>query len=185
MNFIRWSHFLKNKRRIPWLGLVWLGLITAWLGVSCGPSGSGMGKLEVQVWDHREAIADFKELRLTFSGLAIHPAGAPRTEGWLELQPAVQELDLTRYVDGQEAMIVQATVASGSYNAVRLVVDRASGLLVDGRPVEVKVSFETAALEFQVRDDQTTVLGLDLAVFDLSDHPGQDYELHLREAVVK
>ena len=122
--------------------------------------------------------------------VGIHPAGQPRTEGWIEIKPSVQKLDLTQYLDGRDLVIVQATVKAGSYNAVRLIVDEATGTVLDGQPARVKVNFETAALDFRVRAGQTTTIGLDLMVLDMSDHPstdsGQgpdgDYELHLREA---
>ena len=138
----------------------------------------------MRVRDHREAIDDFSELWLTFSTVSIHPAGQPRSEGWIELKPAVQRLDLTQYVEGREVVIAEAVVEAGVYNAVRLTVDQATGTLTDGQPVEVEVSLGAVALDFQVRSSRTTVLGLDLMVLDLKDHPGQGYELHLREATV-
>lgn len=168
-------------KRIVW---TWVLLIIGLVGTGCSPSNSGPGKLEVRVGDHREAIGDFDELWLSFSAVGIHPAGQPRTEGWLELTASVQELDLTQYTEGRTLLITEAMVESGAYNAVRLPIDRATGILIDGRPVEVTVMSETAALDFQVRDGLTTVLALDLVVLDVSDHPGQDYELHLREATI-
>jgi hypothetical protein len=167
--------------------LAWFGLMlaTALLGAGCTLPNTAPGTLEVRVRDHREAIRDFRELRLSLAAVAIHPAGRPRTEGWIEWPPAVRELDLTQYTTGAEAVIIQTPAEAGPYNAVRLTVTQASGTLADGQPAEVKISFETAALNFQIRPSQTTVLGLDLVVFDLSDHPSQGYELHLREAAVQ
>jgi len=173
---------MKDKLNKVLFGLI---LIIGLFGAGCQASGSEPGILEVRLWDHREAIGDFRELRLTLSTIAIHPTGQPRTEGWIEWQPAVQELDLTQYVAGREMVISQIPIKAGPYNAVRLIVPQASGILTDGQPVEVKVNFEVVALDFQIYSDQTTTLGLDLVVMDLSDHPGQGYELQLREAVVK
>src|SRR5687768_12432200 len=84
--------------------LLALALTLSLLGTGCGVSGSSPGRLEVRVRDHREAIDDFSELWLTFSTVSIHPAGQPRSEGWIELEPAVQRLDLTQYVEGREAV---------------------------------------------------------------------------------
>ncbi|HXV42117.1 MAG TPA: DUF4382 domain-containing protein [Anaerolineae bacterium] len=139
----------------------------------------------MRVRDHREVIGDFSELWLTFSTMGIHPTGQPRSEGWIEFKPSVQRLDLTQYVEGREAVIAQAAPDMGVYNAVRLQVDQVSATLTNGQPVEVQVNFETAALDFRVQEGRTTVLVLDLVVLDLSDHPGQGYELQLREAVVR
>ena len=197
---IRLSRFLKSENsqklkrtqrayeflRVPLLRTIGLALalLIGLLTAGCITSDSGSGNLEVRVTDHREAIDDFDELWLTISAVGIHPARQSRAEGWIEFEPSLQKLDLTRYVDGREAMIAQTRVETGPYNAVRLIVTQASGALQDGQPVEVKVSFETAALDFQVRGDRTTILELDLMVLDISDHPGQGYELHLREATV-
>ena len=161
-----------------------LALTVSLLGAGCGVSSSSSGSLEVRVRDHREAIDDFSELWLTFSPVGIHPAGQPRNEGWIELEPAVQRLDLTQYVEGREAMIATAAVEPGAYNAVRLIIDQVEGTLTDGQPAEVEVSVGAVALDFQVRSGRATILELDLVVLDLSDHPGQGYELHLREATV-
>jgi hypothetical protein len=162
------------------LGLTLLVLL---LASGCQP-GPEPGRVEIRVRDHREAIADFKELWLTFSLAGIHPAHQPRTEGWLELKPVLRELNLTEYVDGREAVIVQAMVEATSYNAVRLVIERASGTLTTGQSVAVVVGFETVAVNFPVQSGRTTVLDLDLMVLDLSDHSEQGYELQLRTAAV-
>ncbi|MBI1881828.1 MAG: DUF4382 domain-containing protein [Chloroflexi bacterium] len=160
-------------------------LIAGWLGIGCAASAPNPGHLEVRIKDHREAIGDFSELWLTFSAVGIHPTGQPRSEGWIEFEPSLQRLDLTQYVEGREAVIAQTTVEPGIYNAVRLHVDQVSATLSNGQPAEVKVNFEAVALDFQVQEGQTTVLGLDLVVSDLTDHPGLSYELHLREAAVR
>ena len=164
-------------------GLVWL-FMAGLLMAGCGRPDPTMGNLEVRVWDHREAIGDFSELWLTFSTVAIHQAGQPRTQGWVELEPSVQKLDLTRYVNGHTAILAQVPVEIGAYNAVHLTIDQVSGTLIDGQPVEVQANFEPVALNFRIREDQTTTLGLDLVVLDLSDHPGQGYELQIREGVL-
>lgn len=172
------------NRKGTQLGLVWVLIIISWLGAGCGSSSSGLGSLEVRIRDHQEAIDHFNELWLTFSGLDIHPTGQPRTEGWIELEPSLRELDLTEYVEGPEAVIVQATVEAGAYNAVRLTVDQASGTLTDGQQTEVEVNLDPVALDFQIRGGQTTTLVLDIVVLDVSEHSGPRYELHIREVKV-
>lgn len=164
-------------------GLVWL-VVAALLLSGCGASGTETGRLEVRVWDHRQAIDDFSELWLTFSAVAIHRAGQPRTSGWIELEPAVQKLDLTRYAGGQNELLAEATVETGTYNAVRVTLAQVSGTLANGQQVDVQANLDPVALNFRIRSHQTTVLGLDLAVLDLSEHPGRGYELQLREGVL-
>lgn len=181
--FLTNEMWLLNVMRFRYLTIM-ACLLLILLGTGCGASNTGPGSLEVQVWDHREAIGDFKELRLTFSSVGIHPAGQPRTEGWLQLEPSVQELDLTQYVEGPKAIIAQATVEAGVYDAVHLTVDQASGTLIDGQQVDVEVSFDPVALDYSIKDGQTTVLGLDLLVLDVTEHSGLSYELHIREVMV-
>lgn len=142
------------------------------------------GTLEVRLWDHREAIEDFSELRLTISAVGIHPAGQSRTEGWITLKSSISELDLTQYVIGSEAVMVKTAVPAGRYNAVRLTVEQVAGTLTNGQQAAVDLALEPVALDFPVSSGSTTILGLDLVVFDVSDHAGGGYELHIREAIL-
>ena len=152
--------------------------------LACNGRSPNTGTLEVRLWDHREAIGDFSELWLTVSAVEIHPAGQPRTEGWITLKPAIPELDLTQYVVGSEAVMVTTAVPAGRYNAVHLTVEQAAGTLTDGQQVTVDLALEPVALDFRVISGRTTTLGLDLVVFDVSDHPGGGYQLHIREAIL-
>ena len=196
MNFIRSKRFLKSKlkfwgndqefAKVAPFTIVWPALILLiFFGVTgCAAANSGSGNLEVRLWDHREAIDDFSKLQLTLSTVGIHPANQARSRGWIELTPSIQELDLTQYMDGQQATIATAEIETASYDAVRLTIDQAAGVLKDGQPVKVNVRFDVVALDFRIRDGETTVVGIDLMVLDMSDHPDQGYELHLREAMV-
>lgn len=143
-----------------------------------------LGTLEIHVWDHREAIDDFSKLVLTISVIAIHSAEESRTEGWVELPTSVQELELTQLVGGVKETIVRSDIGTGVYDPVRLNLDQVTGILTNGEQAMVKNAFQPVALDFQIQHDETTVLGLDLVVLDMSDHPGQRYELHIREASV-
>lgn len=166
--------------------VIWLALalMVSLAGAGCGTSSSSPDNLEVRVRDHEEAIDNFSELWLTISAVGIHPAGQPRTEGWIEVVPSLQKLDLTEYVEGPEAIIVQATVETGAYDAVRLTVDRAAGTLIDGQQIEVEGSFDPVALDFWIKDGKTTILRVDLLVLDVSEHAGLSYQLHIREVTV-
>ena len=99
-----------------------------------------------------------------------------------ELALLVPELDLSQYVEGEKALIVQTAVTPGHYNAIRLTVGQVKGTLKNGQPAIVAILLEPVALDFRVDDGRITSLGFDLVVLDLSDHPGQGYELHVRES---
>jgi hypothetical protein len=167
--------FLKRS----WLGLACIVYIAS-LVIGCGASEPERGSLEIRVYDHREAIGDFDELWLTISAVAIHPANQPRTSGWIEFEPDVTELDLTRYIEGEQAIVLETAVETGLYNAVRLTVDRAAGPLKNGQQAEVEIKLDPVALDFWIRQNHPVILGLDLIVLDLSDHPDQAYELQIR-----
>jgi hypothetical protein len=166
-----------------WLRLAWIVLAT-FMVIGCGASELETASLEVRVYDHREAISDFDELWLTISAVAIHPADQPRTSGWLELEPDLSKLDLTRYTEGEQAVILQTAVETGLYNAVRLSVDRATGSLKNGNQAEVEVKLDPVALDFWIRQNHPAIVGLDLVVLDLSDHPDQAYELQIRTGIL-
>ena len=141
------------------------------------------GELEVRVTDHREAIGDFAELLVAFSGAGAHRAGQPRAEGWqgLDERPSI---DLTRYVEGASTAVVRGTVPAGAYDAVRLNVAGVRGELVGGGAAEVAAAVDSVALAFTVRAGGRTVVLVDLAVLDMADHPGRGYELQVKEASV-
>jgi len=166
--------------RRPFITVVVLSLLL----LACNGRSPNTGTLEVRLWDHREAIGDFSELWFTVSAVAIHPTGQSRTGGWIVLKPSIRELDLTQHIVGSEVVVAKTAVPAGRYNAVRLTVEEAAGILTDGQQVAVDVALEPVALDFPVSSDGTTTLGLDLVVFDVSDHPSGGYELHIREAIL-
>jgi hypothetical protein len=146
--------------------------------------GQEVGRLQVWITDHREAIADFTGLPVTIAAVAIHPTAQPRREGWLRLlvpAPVVDLVEATR----APVLLLEAPVPPGVYDAVRLEMDRGRGTLRTGEEVAVTVpSRGTAAVSFRTQAGQTTVLTLDLVVHDLTDHPGQRYGVAIRRATV-
>ena len=146
--------------------------------------GQEVGRLQVWITDHREAIADFTGLPVTIGAVAIHPTAQPRREGWLRLlvpAPVVDLVEATR----APVLLLEAPVPPGVYDAVRLEMDRGRGTLRTGEEVAVTVpSRGTAAVSFRTQAGQTTVLTLDLVVHDLTDHPGKRYGVSIRRATI-
>ena len=146
--------------------------------------GQEVGRLQVWITDHREAIGDFTSLPVTIGAVAIHPAGQPRREGWLRLlvpAPVVDLVEATR----EPVLLLEAPVPPGVYDAVRLEMDRGRGTLKTGEEVAVTVpSRGTAAAAIRIQAGRTRVFTLDLVVHDLTDHPGQRYEVAVRRATV-
>lgn len=148
-------------------------------------AGSATGTLEVRVSDHRVAIGDFERLDITITSVGLHPTNAPRTEGWLDFAPQTSTLDLTHYLDGREATILQTSIPAGDYNAVRLVVSGGTGQLKVGGTAFVEGFSQAAALQFTARPGQTTTLLLDLLVESADDHPGGGYSMNLLSTTLK
>lgn len=159
-------------------GLVLLGV--ALLMALNGCRAREQGELEVRVTDHREAIGDFVELLVTFSAIGVHPASAPRIAGWQELTVTSPPVDLTRYVGGISASVLEKEVPVGAYDAIRLDIVSAQGILKEGGRTAVAPVLDPLALAFTVQRKERTIALVDMVVLELSDHPDKGYELHLK-----
>lgn len=141
-----------------------------------------LGTLEVRVTDHREAIGDFKTLKVQISAVGIHEKGQPRRKGWKLFEGLKKEVDLTQYVDGSSAQILKTSIPAGSYNAARLQIDQVIGVLKkDETERKVPFSDSSVAVNFGVQEGQTVVLTFDLGVLDMSDHPGETYKVLIQK----
>ena len=140
------------------------------------------GILEVRVTDHREAIEDFSSLRVTISKVGIHPATAPRREGWIDLATSGESIDITKHLDGPGALLLRTGVAGGRYNGFRVEVSGSKGQLQNKEEAEVKFIESAVFLLFPVTSGKATIVTVDLYVVDMSDHPGGGYEMRVRGA---
>jgi hypothetical protein len=175
---------LLNALRNFALGVAVLTLLLNLAGCQSSAD-SATGTLEVRVSDHRVAIGDFERLDITITSVGLHPTNATRTEGWLDFAPHTSTLDMTKYLDGREATILQTSIPTGDYNAVRLVVAEGEGQLKVGGTAFVEGFSQAAALQFAVHPGQTTTLLLDLLVESADDHPGGGYSMNLLSATLK
>lgn len=160
-----------------------LTLLVALALAACSGSGvssTSPGTLVVQISDHREAIGDFERLEMSIGQIGVHPADAPRSEGWLEFDPDPAVVDLTQVTDGSAVTVLQTSVPSGAYDAVRLVASGAEGTLKTGDTATLPGFEEAARFEFTLQGRDTISLVLDVIVESLEDHPGGGYEMHLR-----
>jgi hypothetical protein len=157
-----------------------LPLVFAWAvyGVS-----SADGFLEIRVKDHREAIGDFSRLTIKFGTIAISPkAGlAFWKTGWRELTPAIQAIDLTKYVADQSAPIFSGNINAGAFDAVRVDIAAIEAVKKkEGRPAPIKNLVGPIKLPGVIKEGGKTVIVIDLVVLDMSDHPPRGYELAIK-----
>jgi len=141
------------------------------------------GILEVRIKDHRDAIGDFARLDITIDKILISPAPGLRIwqTGWKELAPSPATLDLTRYVGKKTARVFRGPIDKGAFDVFHVKLKSIEGMLKKNqKTVPVKNTLGAVKLSFQVPERGETLLVLDLAVTDLSDHPPRGYELTVK-----
>ena len=158
------------------------------LGVllSLAPSGcnqqTGLGFLEVQIKDHREAIGDFTSVKIIVDSIRLSPKVGFRfwQLGWKDLNPGVERVDLTQYTGHSAATIFKGKVDAGSFEALDLKLRGIESVLKkNSAPVVISNKLSPFALSFTLKTDEVIRIILDLSVMDMSDHPPQAYELQL------
>ena len=140
------------------------------------------GMLEIQIKDHRDAIGDFAKLNIIIEKLLISPKAGLKfwRTGWHELKATPDNIDLTQYVDKKTVRIYRGPIDAGSFDAFHLKIEKTEGLLKKNqRGAAVKNTVGPVKLVFNVTPQGDTLLIIDLAVTDFTDHPPRGYELGL------
>jgi hypothetical protein len=138
------------------------------------------GQLEIRLKDHREAIGDFSRVTLKLDKVSISskPGFKFWQAGWQDLTPAVATVDLTKYVGKQTITIFKGPLATGSFDAFHLKLAGVEGILKKNKkPAQIKNTVGAIKLPFSIAAASTTLIVLDLAVEDVSDHPPLTYQL--------
>jgi hypothetical protein len=141
----------------------------------------GVGTVEIRLSDHREAIGDFARLTVEIDRFELHPASASPESGWMVLKPAITEADLTQLIGEASLPVVSQAIAAQSYDAVRLVLSGAIGILNDGAEIEFGEFSEAGRVEFELAEAGRVTILIDLVVQSRLDHPGEDYLILLGE----
>ena len=162
-------------------------LVVLALTACTGPpdAAASPGTLVIQVSDHRAAIGDFERLDMTIERIGLHPANAPRTEGWLEFEPDPTVVNLTQVIGDSRVTVLQTPIPSGVYDAVRLAVSGGEGTLKTGGTAMLPGFEEAARFEFTLQGGDTITLVLDVIVESQEDHPGGGYEMKLSNVMFK
>jgi hypothetical protein len=141
------------------------------------------GVIEIQIKDHREAIDDFAELNITIDRILISPKPGLKfwQTGWKDLGAPHKTIDLTKVVGKKAARVFRSAIDSGSFDAIHVRIKNIDGLLKKTqRGAVVKNTIGPLKLSFAVTAQGETLLVLDLAVTDFSDHPPRGYELAIK-----
>ncbi len=143
---------------------------------------SGKGILEVRIKDHEEAIGYFSKVNIGIETVRLSPKIGFRfwRLGWLTLNPSLDQLDLTQFVNNSGVTVFRGEVDSGSFEAFDLKIRSVRGILREGsREVPIDNKVTPVALSFSVNPGELTMVVIDLSLMDMSDHPPATYELQL------
>ena len=164
--------------------IAWIGFLLAFgfiLQAHSAPRDQGV--LEIQIKDHRDAIDGFSKLEITIEKILLSPRPGFKfwQTGWKELPANPASIDLTKYVGKQTARVFRASIDAGSFGAFQLKLKSSEGILkTKRRSIKIKNNLEPVKLSFEVPPQGETILIIDLAVTDFSDHPPRGYELGLK-----
>jgi len=158
-------------------GLVWLPIV---LLTACS-AGARTGTVEILLSDHREAIGDFARLTVEIDRLELHPATSAPDSGWVVLSPSIEQADLTQLVGEASLLIARQAVAAQTYDAIRLILSGANGILDDGAEIKFGEFSEAGRVEFELADGETATLLIDVVVQSRLDHSGEGYAIVLGE----
>jgi hypothetical protein len=142
----------------------------------------GQGVIEVKLKDHREAISDFTSVKLNIQSIRLSPKVGLKfwQLGWIDLNPAVQHIELTQYVGGPAATIFHGSMETRAFEALDLKLAGVDGILKkDNGQVPISNKLTPIALPWKLNAGEVITLVLDLSVMDMSDHPPEAYELQL------
>jgi len=143
---------------------------------------SGTGILEVRIKDHEEAIGYFSKVNIAVETVRLSPKVGFRfwRLDWLKLNPNLDQLDLTQFVNNSGVTIFKGEIDSGNFEAVDLKIRNVQGILRQGsKEVAIDNKVKPVALSFSVNPGELTTIVIDLSLMDVSDHPPATYELQL------
>ena len=171
-----------RTRRARGLAVAAALLWCAAAATAAGGAEAATGEVVVLVTDHREAIDDFSSLVVTIDGARLHRRGRVPEEGWVVLEAARSEVDLTRFQDGATFELLRGAAPATRYDAADLLLaGNARGVVLAGDTVAVPPEISPARIDVEVRADRVTQLTFDLVVHDLRDHPGKTWGVLLDE----
>lgn len=140
-----------------------LGLLAAVALAGCTGGGStAQGSFELLVSDQRAAIGDFDSLTVTFSEARVFTGANDSMETF---DISGEQVDLTRVQGTAASSILNASLDTGNYSGIQLMVSDVDGV-VNGSDVAVKLPSERLHITkpFTVTPNSTTRFVFDIQV---------------------
>ncbi len=132
-----------------------------------GPQPSLESNFVFLISDEVNAIGDFHSLNVTVASIGLQQAG--ESDEWIELDPQVNILDLTRLQGDKAREIWSGHISEGQYTKVFIHVSNISGVLMEtGESVDVKLPSEKLQIStpFEVTSDSVVNFVYDITVVE-------------------
>lgn len=137
--------------------------------------------IELRLTDHKPGIADFKELNVSLASISVHPAEAPRSEGWLELIAKTPLIDIVPLKDGRYTVLGTVEVPAKRFDAVRIIFSELTSELLSGDDVSVSWRDTTVAKDVDMHGNAHLSLVIDLYAENQTEHVSGGYVVKLKE----
>ena len=160
---------------------VLLYLLVFGLSLSEASTGTSKRTIELRITDHKPGIADFKELNVSLASISIHPANAPRGDGWIELSGKTALIDIVPLKDGIYMTLGTVEIPAQRFDAVRIKFSELKSELLNGNDVSVTWRDTTIAHDIDMQKHMHLSLLVDLYAEDQTEHPSGSYVVKVRE----
>ncbi|MCF7808140.1 MAG: DUF4382 domain-containing protein [Candidatus Marinimicrobia bacterium] len=162
-----------------------LGVVTALFISTCESTDedSGAGTIMIQTFD-APFQGDVEHIYLNIVGVSVHRAVADSssdtTGTWITISESDTTIDFLELVNGQMAVLLEESLATGQYSQLRLLLGDSSSIVVDGVSHELKVPSGSQSgvklnLGFSIEEDEIAEIYMDFdASRSIHKHPKQD-----------
>ncbi len=160
---------LREKKYVLRFAAVLCCFIMALACASCSSSSSPSdpnGQVRVTMVD---APADYDQVNIVITSVAVHQAGADANSGWIVINNASSTYNMLMLRNGESAVVGNGSLAAGHYTQIRLMVGSGCNVVVGGAPFSLDVSAQAQTgiiinQEFDVQAGGTCELLLDFNV---------------------
>jgi hypothetical protein len=158
--------------------------VTCLVGAPAPAASSDEAHVQIRVTDHRDGIADFSEFWVKVGEVALHRAGYSRHEGWVSVLHDAPAVDIRPLKDGRWATVGEASLPSGRYNAMLIVMAAVRGTLQSGVSAPLSSLRTSMAIEITLEPGSDIPILIDLSVDDQTDHDPAVYVPKLRRVII-
>lgn len=143
---------MNDKRNRRWIvGMVSALVLMAGLAACSSTDPSGSGSLQLTLVDAPVPIAGVEAIDVTFSSILIHKTSSAELDDarWIvlldeQLSAAERTFNLLEYVNGAAAVLGTASLESGHYSQIRIIIESAT-ITIDGVESDLTINSGTVS----------------------------------------